>query len=254
MKKTIIVLMALAGVASAAVPMTLTPLSSTDDWTLGYKQYSGAKLAIDTANQTITATTPDQAGWGEGYGFYTLTTPIDLTETTDTLSFSFTLTQQDSDSLATVALVGNSQAIVMGAYYGWESIQYGLTSKGTNDGANKTYSAGKSTWTDYYSSGTDAQGSREDLVAIDTTNPVTVSGEIAWGTDQYVLTLTSGTTTKTLDLGTSVQLNQISIALDGPSSVFPAVSNISVVSTPEPATATLSLLALAGLAARRRRH
>ncbi len=53
-------------------------------------------------------------------------------------------------------------------------------------------------------------------------------------------------------LGTTGDLKLLTTAVGG--SANSTLSNISIKSIPEPATATLSLLALAGLAARRRRH
>ena len=256
MKKTILSLLVVCGCAAAAhaEQTTLDLFASTEHWQLTNKQYPGATPAIDTVNKVLTASAPGQAGWGRGCAIYTFATPISLTNATDTLTFSFDLTQTDADVLSSVALVGDSQTIVMGSHYNWESLQYGLISKGTDDGADMTYSAGASTWTNYYAANAD-YGQRYDLIAVDTSNPVTISGEIAYANDQYVLTLTTGSVTKTLNLGDSVQVNQISIALDGPSNKFPAVSKLTITApVPEPATATLSLLALAGLAARRRRH
>lgn len=255
MKKTIFTLMILAGCATAAPaePMTITPLSSTDHWETSYKVYSQATPAINTESQSITATNPDNAGWGQGSAFYTLEQSIELLKTTDTLSFSFNLTQTNQNSLASIAFVGDTQAIVLGVHYNWESVQYGLISKGTDDGWNKTYGPGASAWPNYYAANNE-YGFREDLVAIDLTSPITISGDIAYSGGQYVLSLTAGDTVKTLNLGSAVQLNQISIALDGPSGSFPGISALTVSSTPEPATFTLSILALTGLAARRRRH
>ena len=96
----------------------------------------------------------------------------------------------------------------------------------------------------------------------------TLSGDIAWDGDSFALTLYSsaidnGTTAFNYDLGlTSLDLSKVMITLEGgkkddgdnawKTGSVSALS-ISTPAVPEPTTATLSLLALAGLAARRRR-
>ena len=65
------------------------------------------------------------------------------------------------------------------------------------------------------------------------------------------------TATLTLDNITFTESNRIMIAFRGAKGTATTpyyISNIQLTATPEPATATLSLLALAGLASRRRRH
>ncbi|MBR4311518.1 MAG: PEP-CTERM sorting domain-containing protein, partial [Akkermansia sp.] len=92
----------------------------------------------------------------------------------------------------------------------------------------------------------------------------TYTGQIAWDSEKnaFVLDLTQlyngQEYSASYILGETYDLTGISIALDGNSTngdkdVF-TVSNFTISHTvPEPTTATLSLLALAGLAARRRR-
>lgn len=61
-----------------------------------------------------------------------------------------------------------------------------------------------------------------------------------------------------IDLGDNVSINNVLLQLDGPNNVstVPFISNLSMSAylIPEPATASLSLLGLAGLAMRRRRR
>ena len=80
------------------------------------------------------------------------------------------------------------------------------------------------------------------------------------------LTMTNGadTWTQTVNLGDSLTVDHLYVSLDGHNWSYDGVngnntsqiSNLKLIvsaAAPEPATATLSLLALAGLAARRRR-
>ena len=87
--------------------------------------------------------------------------------------------------------------------------------------------------------------------------PLTLTTEIAWSAEksQFVATVSYGadkTILNTYDLGKSYSLDKLVFSMDGGSQ---KVSNLKIITNtiPEPTTATLSLLALAGLAARRRR-
>ena len=82
---------------------------------------------------------------------------------------------------------------------------------------------------------------------------------ITWNDDaqKFVATIyVDGDVAGTQDLGSSYTLNKISVASAGNNNEWqsqPSFSNMQLTVVPEPTTATLSLLALMGLAARRRR-
>ena len=73
---------------------------------------------------------------------------------------------------------------------------------------------------------------------------------------QFVGTLAYDGYTAKIDLGETFSVNAITATFDGDSSFVGHVNDIQlkVTTIPEPTTATLSLLALAGLASRRRRR
>lgn len=87
------------------------------------------------------------------------------------------------------------------------------------------------------------------------TNDVTFT--VAYNTtlSQFVGTLAYDGYTAKIDLGETFSVNAITATFDGNSSFVGHVNDIQlkVTTVPEPTTATLSLLALAGLASRRRR-
>ena len=84
-----------------------------------------------------------------------------------------------------------------------------------------------------------------------------VTFTIAYNTalSQFVGTLAYDGHTAKIDLGETFSVNAITDTFDGDSSFVGHVNDIQlkVTTVPEPTTATLSLLALAGLATRRRR-
>lgn len=86
---------------------------------------------------------------------------------------------------------------------------------------------------------------------------VVFSHTIAWDVAEsaFVLATTKdGTEVQTEVLGATYTLNKISFVTDGSPTSSPALSGLTLaVTTPVPATATLSLLALAALATRRKR-
>ena len=249
MKKTIIALMALAGVSFAD---TITPMTSGDNWDYGNNVGRG-NAALDTNAGTLTLSGPR---WTQAYAVYDIK-DIKLTSETDTLKVVFTIQASDTDTLLTGAIVGSNGSMVMGhgAYNSFPAgIQYGQTATTTD------------AFYHLQSSGGEAGGIKVPATNVPgvfaANTPLTLTTDIAWDTskNQFVATLSYGdnnTTMDTYDLGTTYTLEKLIFSLDGDQSATMKISGVTVTSkiaaVPEPTTATLSLLALAGLAARRRR-
>lgn len=245
MKKTIIALMALAGVAMAD-----TLVLDDASWvTTGTAYVTDGTIATGFTNWQVDSVS------------YTLGEIINYTQE-DTLTFSFDAKSNGSgNSMLTLALIGTKNAIVVGhgtydkpADEIQAAVTDNLTANGygfanTNRGDDAQLTAGAT-----LSGGMPAGGAT-----------TTISGSIAWDGDTYALTLSSSAVeaVMTYDLGlTTLDLSKIVVTLEGGNGenttgdwAMASMSNltISTPAVPEPTTATLSLLALAGLAARRRR-
>ena len=261
MKKTLIALMALAGVASAA---TYEPLKDTTTtaanveavaadakgWITGDKyNYS---MTIDATTNSIYNTDSNWYGDAATYRFAEVLTLAKSEE----LKFSFDFTRDASNSVQSITLVGTTQAVVIGHgnYANDTDLHVGIS---TNV-ADATTGAGAH---GYVFGGTANQGFIADTSIGQTLTggmPVgtsTIKGSVAWDGDSYLLTLTSSSATSsaslTYDLGTTFDVRDLVFTFDGPTST--KMENLTMSIVPEPTTATLSLLALAGLCARRRR-
>ena len=249
MKKTLITLLALTGVA-AADTVTIAPLTSSEGWTVGHQNDGKTTDAVlDTTAATLTLTS---GNWSRGYGVYTLADAITLTNEADRLTVSFTINTTDLNSLVTGTLVGSDKAITLGhgsySDEGKKGIQSGISTDTTGVFYNM-------------------QGSKTggvfvtpDKTTVDGTftanTPLTLTTTIEWDTEKslFVASLSYGSTSlSSYDLGTSYTLDKLVFSLDGASTQTVSGVSISANIVPEPTTATLSLLALAGLAARRRR-
>ena len=245
--------MALTGVASADIT-TITPLS-------------GGTWTLDPSTQIFLNDGVLSAGtylhWTVGTATYELSSTMGCISASDTLSFSFDATNNGTgNSILTLALIGSSNAIVAGhGSYDkpGDAVQVALTTNTTANG--------------YGFAATNADDDIELTAAATLAGAMptggvttTISGVIAWDGDSYALTLSSSAITDTLtyDLGlTSIEVSKLMVTLEGGDNgndgadwdKTPTMSNLSVTGKviPEPTTATLSLLALAGLAARRRR-
>ena len=250
MKKTIIALFVLAGAASAAI----TPITDATSGT--WSTHGTAVVGTDTISSTNT-------NWQVDAATYTLKEPL-VYANTDTLSFSFDATNNGTgNSCLTLALIGSSNAIVLGhgtydkpadgiqvAVTSNVSITGGYVFAYTNPNDDLTLTAAAT-----LSSAMPASG-----------ETTTISGSISWDGDSWMLSLASSATSDKLsyDLGiTTLDVSKIMVTIEGggaPDNASdawktPSMSKLSIStpSVPEPTTATLSLLALAGLAARRRR-
>lgn len=171
---------------------------------------------------------------------------------TDTLSLQYTLTTgQTNDGVMTLALLGSdgTDTIVSGMTYK-TPIRYALTGTAAN-----SYNFGPDvSW------GTVLTGTNlNDKTAGKTS--YTISYDIKWNAEAGNFELTVGLNnsyTQAINMGAeNITFSGLVITTDGghqgPSYVTFSDLSITTPTVPEPTTATLSLLALAGLAARRRR-
>lgn len=243
--------MALAGVVAAD---SITPITSSD-FTLGSERNQGNFI---TQNKDAGTLSLKGSNWTQSYAHFTLGEPLTLSAETDTISISYNIAATNSDTLVTGAIIGSGQAIVVGhgQYKGTpQGVQYGKTD---NVSGNWYNLQGENTG-GVYVAGTNVAG------IFSTSAPLTLNTDIAWNADkaQFVATLSYGankTVMTTYDLGTTYSLEKFVFSMDGPNNQTDTISvsglNITysiAPAVPEPTTATLSLLALAGLAARRRR-
>jgi hypothetical protein len=250
MKKTIIALMALAGVAAAD---SITPITSSD-FTLGKGREQGYSITQDKTAGTLTLT---GSNWNQAYAHFTLAEALTLSAVTDTLSISYNIAATDANTLVTGAIIGSGQAFVVGhgQYSGTpQGVQYGKT----DNVSGNWYNLQAEDTGGVYVAGTNVAG------IFSTSAPLTLNTDIAWDADksQFVATLSYGankTVMTTYDLGSTYSLEKFVFSMDGPNNQTAiSISGLNITysvapAVPEPATATLSLLALAGLAARRRR-
>ncbi len=252
MKKTLITLLALAGVATAGEVFNLSTAGAPD------------KGDAVVSNGTIT---PSASNWETfDYAKYALDEAITLSAPADTLDFSFTVnrphaihgsdTVEKSLTTLTFALTGGGQAIIVGhnnetSYEASAAeLQVG-TSSSIGDYGYIFRSGNKDECI-----GVSASKSLNGGMPFDTS---TITGQIAWNTTNsvFTLTLTSSAWTNNealqFDLGESVTVDNIVFSVNGVDTPSFTAASVSANLVPEPTTATLSLLALAGLAARRRR-
>ncbi len=251
MKKTLLILslVAAAGMASAA-DLTYKPFEQTTeaDWKLQCKKKT--QFTLDNSTGTMSSS---QEAWpgleatldlSQVNGF----APISLAQD-QVLTFSYTMYRPNPSAVFSLSLLGESRAIVTGALgYGQDTTDYGLTAQLPTGDTGFIYSADK------------LKGSGERVILSETpvsTNRFDFSGTIYWAGDQFMMNISDGTATATgIALGSSVDVQKIYLSYDGDGNKGVhtiSAFEISVKSIPEPTTATLSLLALAGLAARRRR-
>ena len=209
MKKTLIALLALAGVAAAADPTVETVDTIVASW----------------------GTEPAVAGncWS---GDYTLTFTLDEL-----------YTLEDSGSI-----IGFYRGSATNDTYGYNAIVLG----GTDEALTLTVGRGRAFNTENNATGIDKEtyftfaGAAGDKVTFTTTIQKGVT---------YTLSVTGASQAMTPTLtwaGGSETLAAYNGNMNG-NATFTNVLNAGTITVPEPATATLSLLALAGLAARRRR-
>lgn len=233
--------MALAGVASAA---EYTPLSDQEGWVSGHYQYSDP-FFLDEAQYNLPAGSLYGSGWGRPYSNYRFDSAITLAEG-ETLEWSASLLSNNANSVVYLTLETNTTNIVIGTTaYGSLTLGVGTTTTNTDKGY----------------AGVDEFGTKVTLDSLNVTYKVRESfdlgGVVSKVNDKYVMSIkVNGVEYDTVDLGESFSLSGVVFATNGENAIDSGsgLSALTIKTTPEPATATLSLLALAGLAARRRRQ
>ena len=241
MKKTIIALFALGSIASAA-DFSYTNLFSEDGWNTGSLRGRGPIVVADgTASIS-------NSNWSQSWANKALS----FTMTEDcTLTFNVEMGIKNTNLSTLFILETTENAFLIGKDYDENKVSYG---KGAVHAA-PTYAFDTDLDGNNDVSVTDQKRLDTDVIAANTS--LTLSGTISWDGDSYSMDLSDGTNSTTWDLGvTSFELTEVGFYADGANGVENVVwSNLAIsgMSVPEPTTATLSLLALAGLAARRRR-
>lgn len=250
MKKTIIAaLLSMAGVAMAAGGTANLGSGITGTWTEYNMQDS---ITTDTDSITL------PSSWGGPTAWITLDSAISLGQD-QTLTFSYTYSSTTNNGIYGISFQGEGGAsafMIGNTAYGTRDLAASTATLGTtgfyqNKAQNLRYDAGNSgdriqTVTGGINLGAVSPGLVEASIAFDSTAAA------------FIMTLECGEQSETLNLGSTVAFDTISFSGDANATQsFTGLSmNITTAPTtavPEPTTATLSLLALAGLAMRRRR-
>lgn len=250
MKKTIITaLLSMAGVAMAAGGTANLGNDITGTWTEYNMQDS-----ITTGTDSITL----PSSWGGPTAWITLASAISLTQD-QKLTFSYTYSSTTGNGIYGISFQGEGGAsafMIGNTDYGNRDLAAATTTLGTTGfyggkAQNIRFNAGNST---------DRIQAVTGGVNLGTVSPGLVEVSIAFDSTAaaFIMTLECGEQSETLNLGSTVAFDTISFSGDANATQsFSGLSmNITTVPThaiPEPATTTLSLLALAGLAMRRRR-
>ena len=201
------------------------------------------------------------AGWQVSEDTYGLSSPIVLGDL-DTLTFSFDFYRGSSDTMLTMALVGTTQAIVLGhgMYKNDNSILIGLSSNVQAKGY--AFSSSNDTGVTAVST---VKGEIVDGIPVakagdEALYTYTISGCIQWKSTQYVLSVASEAVPNNVievGLGEYVDVSKLVFAADGANGSLTKASDIkfAVSTIPEPSTFGMlaGLGALALVASRRRR-
>ena len=245
MKKTIIALLTLAGIA-AGETVTLSPLSETSGWTdVTFRENRGAWVHTEGGTLTL-----DDSNWGQAVSTYDLSTNLG-----GPLTFQFDVSRGSVSAGISITFIGTEKTLTIGTKsYGDGTVFYGVSD---NVAADSYYLGDK------WDQGISVSATTLLSAAFNYNAKASFQGStsVNEGGDTILTLNVSSTTaqapaTATINLGKDFVLDKIMFCGDGDNNAkgIWTVSNMSVTGNiPEPTTATLSLLALAGLAARRRR-
>ncbi|MBR5330758.1 MAG: PEP-CTERM sorting domain-containing protein [Akkermansia sp.] len=250
MKKTFITLLALAGVAMGET-VTYDILADQENWQMGCGRYSAPSFNADGSIEG--------SGWAQMYANYRFDSAITLTEG-QTLEFSYDITSKSNNAIHSFTFETASDKVMIGNIaYENQTLGLGTTTSSSNNGYIASGGWGTSVSA---SAMTNKEGGN---FAYTPSTAYNVSGSITLKENSYVMTIeVNDTEYATVNLGADFSLTGVVFSLDGDNDAGTGtqLSNLSLSvvtpdvpsgNIPEPATATLSLLALAGLAARRRR-
>ena len=257
MKKTLIALMVLAGVSAGAD--ISADFTNPAKWDFGQAREDDKKPLFSMNDTKLTLA---NSNWGQQYANYDF-----VSETVDyyamsqdsVLTFSAKIKPLNMSLSSIFYIETTTQAYAFGKDYDESFISYGKG--GTNTVGVYNLDNGVNSASIYV--GEQTRLGSTDVLAQDAS--VTLTATVKWvaATNSYQMNLSDGTNSKDWDLGTDkFNITKIGFYGDGANSVnnvewssmsFSATNVTPVAPIPEPTTATLSLLALVGLAARRRR-
>lgn len=260
MKKTIIALVTLAGVASAATKATIdttdSALESYFDYSTGNSKVAGdanttwgEKMAWNSAGQYGTTGTQNS--------MYSSNVDINM-KADGGFTFSFDINNITNTGTILTVFTGSGDA--------WRTLRANITKDDTSGAYTLSTTLGSATLTTEL--GTDISWTTLTFVGTANTAGVTEDSKLTMDLDIYV---DGKSTTSLSDFGAwnfvVGDLNKVQFGYWGDSSkntqldidnvlIYSrplSADEVKALTVPEPTTATLSLLALAGLAARRRR-
>lgn len=229
----------------------ITPLTQ-DGWQTGTGRSGRPTFVVDTATGEASLT---NSNWSQAYASLDLTaTPIvadkDLGEA---ISFSLVINSNDVDQNMVVALCDttDSKVLVFGApMYKTNTAEPYVSNMAVGTSTNAT--------ANFYSHESGGVSNLQNLVDNYTAGTdYTISGLIRWSNSagEWLADVSCGDITiANISLGENFQINRIQLSGDGKNGITNgSIKAMKLEIVPEPATATLGLLALSGLAARRRR-
>lgn len=237
MKKTLISLLALAGlaVAETTLPEVDTVITYTSDLGTGSENGGGYQGVIFTLNPIN-----DTGRFEYDLGNYTMPSVLELTSITITGRTGYS-----NSDLQMVVIDDNTKKIVgisSGTAQGFDSTDSDMTF--TFSGVELSTKA---------SSATNSMWYRAFFVKSTTAESLTLGGTVSNANATSVNLMAQGPGYSTTGNGGGADWGFVNVSSGVQSTDYVPVMTITTKVIPEPATATLSLLALAGLAARRRR-